>query len=199
MPPLLQDALLPSYLTDENKRALREELEGFPENLRYYLNRGADSPLQGDVLDQRPYVIFSGNAPEVRRARVMIISNSCDISYENSRVDSVSVLVAPVGKLESLIGRLSAAGLSKNALDSRLESIRKQETTTMFYLPAGAGIGHESVVYLDAIQSIPRKLLKPSEGRVAVLSQYGFYLLLVKLSYHLCRAKEGLDRSAAVN
>lgn len=189
-----EDVYLPSYLSDDKRDALRLELKQFPDNMRYFRAEPLKSPLQGDVFDKRPYIICDGDRLNFRDTRLMIISNSCDIAIENARDSPVTVLVAPVGPLAALERVFLKGRLTADRITSRVASIRKQEISNLFFLPAGHGIEQESVVYLDRIQSLPRELLKLTTGRLCMLSQYGFYLMLIKLSYHLCRAKEGVER-----
>jgi hypothetical protein len=192
----LRDPHLVGYLSDSSSDSLQRELNQFPENMRYFLGQPLEPTLQGDVLDKRPYLVLKAGKPEFRDTRVMVISNSCDIDPENRRDLPVAVLVAPIGTLALLEERFREGGLREEAIASRMTSIRKQETSAFFYLPPGPGIEEESVVYLDGIQSLPLPLLRPPQGRLAMLSQYGFYLFLLKLSYHLCRVKENVDREA---
>ncbi|KQX97763.1 hypothetical protein ASD22_11120 [Rhodanobacter sp. Root480] len=127
----------------------------------------------------------------------MIVSNSCDISGENERPLPVSVLVAPLASMAKLRETFAKGGYAKDSIESRLRSIRMQETTDMFFLPGGGELEEDSVVLLDAIQAVRREFLQLPDKRLCTLSQAAFYMLLIKLSVHLCRAGERIDREAA--
>jgi hypothetical protein len=189
---------LPKYLTEPGKDALRAELHKFPDSLRYYLDRGMDEPLQGDIYKSKHFVLTDGKGQvAVRPTTVMVVSNSCDISTGNKRDFPVSVLVAPLMAIDRYAELLKKSGATDAVVNDKVGSIRRQEVSTMFYLPQGAGVAENSVVLLDAIQAVRRELLGLPSDRLGVLSQAAFYLLLLKLSFHLCRAHEGVDREAA--
>ncbi len=67
----------------------------------------------------------------------------------------------------------------------------------MLYLPIGGSLGYEAVVFLDRINHCSNKSISReniSESRLFMLSNYGFYLFLVKLSIHFNRIQENVDR-----
>jgi hypothetical protein len=83
--------------------------------------------------------------------------------------------------------------------ESQLESIRRQRVTQVFYLPQCSGLGQESIVFLDRVQSFPNDLIERrqiSESRLFSLSNYGLYLYVYKLSMHFTRLNEGAGRAA---
>jgi hypothetical protein len=189
---------LPKYLTEPARVALQAELQKFPGKMRYYLGRDLNEPLQGDIYRSKHFVLTNPKGEAVvRPTTIMVVSNSCDISTGNNRDFPVSVLVAPLMSVNRYAGLLRDAGNNEQTIESKLGSIRRQHVSTMFYLPQGASIAEESVVLLDAIQAVRRELLGLPADRLGILSQAAFYLLLLKLSFHLCRAHEGVDREAA--
>lgn len=189
---------LPKYLTEPAKVALQAELQKFPDSMRYYLGRELDDPLQGDIYKSKHFVLTKAKGElVVRPTTVMVVSNSCDISTGNKRDLPVSVLVAPLMGIDRYVELLKNGGGDAATIDDKLTSIRRQQVSTMFYLPRGAGIAEDSVVLLDAIQAVRREFLGLPSDRLGILSQAAFYLLLLKLSFHLCRAHEGVDREAA--
>lgn len=189
---------LPKYLTAEKQEALRDELRKFPDNMKYYLSNSVDGTLQGDLFDKKHFIITSAKgALSVRPSQVMIISNSCDIAPENRRDLGVSVLVAPIMQLSKYEELLRRTGTPQVSITSKLAGIRQQEVTSLFYLPSGEHLHAESIVLFDAIQAVRSEFLDLPNARIHTLSQAAFYLLLVKLSIHFCRAREGVDREAA--
>jgi len=65
-------------------------------------------------------------------------------------------------------------------------------------LPKGAGLQEESIVFLDRINNISNKVIKSEElqtRRIFTLSDYGFYLFLLKISIHFSRIQEKVDRN----
>lgn len=189
---------LPKYLTEPAKDALRAELLKFPDSMRYYLDRSMKEPLQGDIYKSKHFVLTDSRGEvAIRPTTVMVVSNSCDISPENKRDLPVSVLVAPLMAVDKYVELLKKNDANVSVIKDKIGSIRRQEVSTMFYLPQGAGVQENSVVLLDAIQAVRRELLGLPTDRLGMLSQAAFYLLLLKLSFHLCRAHEGVDREAA--
>jgi hypothetical protein len=189
---------LPKYLTEPAREALQAELQKFPDSMRYYLGQNVDDPLQGDIYKSKHFVLTDPKGKVVvRPTTIMVVSNSCDISLGNKRDYPVSVLVAPLMATDRYVELLKKVGSNQATIASKLDSIRRQQVSTMFYLPQGAGVPEDSVVLLDAIQAVRREFLGLPSDRLGILSQAAFYLLLLKLSFHLCRAHENVDREAA--
>ncbi len=125
-----------------------------------------------------------------------ILSNSCDIAPENDRPLPVKAAFAPLMSLDKY------AELLRNVKDpasveNRVATIRRQEVTSLMYLPAppGADFG-ESVALLDDLHSefVSDFLDMESRERVFRLSQAGHYVLLLKLAIHFTRVQDGVIR-----
>ncbi len=188
---------LPEYLTPKAKEDLWRELKGFPSNTRYVLgHQTGDKILQGDVFDSVKFInIVDGG---IFASKALVLSNSCDIDPENSRDTERMISVAPIVNLSAYAALLQNSGLARERVEGRVSSIKQQTVSNMFYLPKEAGLGDDVVVMFDRVQSQPDRFFwaqKPS--LVARLSQYGFYILLIKLSVHFCRFQENVDRSIA--
>jgi hypothetical protein len=84
---------------------------------------------------------------------------------------------------------------TKDQIDSILVDIRRQWVTSIFYLPA-VGELEESIVLLDNVHTQPFDAFKQTPGRAKVftLSQYGFYLFIIKISIHFTRVQEDVHR-----
>jgi hypothetical protein len=83
------------------------------------------------------------------------------------------------------------------SIESHVEEIRKQEITQIFYLPKGCYLQNESIVFLDRIISckLDKELYEAKAVRkIFTLSDYGFYMFLIKLSIHFTRLGEKIIR-----
>ncbi len=189
---------LPKYLTPQQKNELWAELRDFPRIGSFYLPPDAtpDEALQGDAW--RGLVVVRFETGERRPVTGLILSNSCDIAPENPRPLPTNVVFAPLVALDRYVDRLLAAGQTTEQVQSLLDAIRKQEVTSLFYLPALSYGPPESVAFLDDVHSHPAAhFFGAARARVFRLSMVAFYVLLLKLSIHFCRFQEGVPRFAA--
>jgi hypothetical protein len=158
----------------------------------------ADTLLQGDVFDGVPCVQRHSQALAIAPRRVIMVSNSCDADAGNPRPIPLDITVAPVLRLSRYQEMLLANGVEQPKVEDIVRSIKRQEKTNLVYLPVGGKLPEEMVVLLDQIQSLPSKEFQAANTqRLAVLTQRGFWLFLVKLSMHFLRPHEGVDRQAA--
>lgn len=150
-----------------------------------------DSVLeQGDGMEGLP--IFNLPSTESRSGKGFVISNTCDVNADNDRSVPMRMLYAPVLNLEKYEEALRRQGeYSKSWADA----VRKQQITHLFYLPKGSGLGYEAIVPLDHIHSLASGYLSDdtiSSSRVFKLSLTGWYILLIKLTYHFARTTNQL-------
>ena len=192
---------LPKYLSEESTKKLLHSIGGFPDNISHtlYTNSLTDDNIifQGDALKSLPIT----NLPEekIGFAPSLIISNTCDIDLSNIRPFQSQICYAPIlrlDKYENML-KMSKKYREEESRLQHLEKLRKQHITQVLYLPIGGGLEYEGVVFLDRIvnchnKSISREHL--SKKRLFSLSNYGHYLLLMKLSIHFCRIQEKVDR-----
>ncbi|MEJ7745641.1 MAG: hypothetical protein WKF61_02570 [Luteimonas sp.] len=200
MPIDLDDAFvyLPSWLAASERKKLYNDLRNMHEGLAYFSNLDFDYQLQGDAYDDAPYVIVGIDAVDVVTTRVVVLSNSCDISAQNERDDPAMVTVAPLVRISKWSTQLAAFGVSVQAIENKITSATAQEISNVFFLPAGAGIEEDSIVLFDQMQSVPmQRFLAANPRRVGILSQAGHWLLLMKLSMHFSRLQDGVLRDAA--
>lgn len=188
---------IPYYLTEDAKKGLTQALNDFPKNTQYYLSKStelSDTLLQGDLFASLP--VQRGS--ETKYIKGIILSNSCDISPENKRELPVNVLFAPLVSLEAYVDRLSEGGLKAKAIASKVEMIRLQKITNIFYLPESVDDQRpECIIYLDQVYFIRTSLLMKileDGNKISTLSQVGFYIFLLKLSVHFCRFHECVHR-----
>jgi hypothetical protein len=201
--------LLPSYLRGNAREDLISALDQFkPQGRkdisydRFFKDFGHPYFMQGDlVLDIRT----SHWIPETREysrvyTNAIILSNSCDLFVENKRqVNSKQCLFAPLVKLSSYMEELSAAGYSPEQLEEFKRNLKSQLLSNIFYIPELGGKIDEQIALLDHVFWYPIDELKAlvesiGEDRITSLNQFGYYLFVLKLSYHFCRLPEQCDR-----
>ena len=193
---------LPKYLSPESEENLFDQLKQFPENIddRLYTNYVLEPQLiyQGDGIEGLLVV----NLPDtqIRPARGMILSNTCDVDEHNKRLFPSSLVYAPIFNLEKYQKGLLTSEILKDAgqIEDHIYAIKKQRITQIFYLPKGGALENESIVFLDRVNSCDNSFLSKVEIkdiRLFTLSNYGLYLFIFKLSVHFTRITEGIDRS----
>ena len=65
------------------------------------------------------------------------------------------------------------------------------------YLPRGKRLKYDAIVLLDRLNNCPAEIIRKEmieKQRLFTLSNYGFYLFLIKISIHFTRIREGVDR-----
>ncbi|HBY5838959.1 TPA: hypothetical protein MIZ10_29795 [Klebsiella pneumoniae] len=195
-------AHIPYYLTSNQREGLIQALREFPKNTNYYLSSAycTDSinlnVLQGDICERLNIVSFNGTESVLRPVTGLILSNSCDISLENTRRTPLRGLFAPLVSLEKYEKTLTDKGVDNEVIKQIITDIKNQNITNIIYLPEFDDIP-ESIVFLDDIHVIKKNELNTiiSESRkIKTLSQIGFYILLFKISVHFCRFHENIQR-----
>jgi hypothetical protein len=186
---------LPKYLTPSQKQDLYSEMLRFPGTTQFYLHRPdlRDQLLQGDGW--QGFIAINFHTGQRKVVSGVILSNSCDVSTDNSRSLPVNILFAPLVNLSQYEQLLLANGKSPAQVGSQFNEIRNQKVTSMFYLPRLLGVIEESIILLDDIHVHPlRDFLEVSHEPLFQLNQFAFYLFLIKLSIHFCRFQEGIQR-----
>jgi hypothetical protein len=186
---------LPKYLTPSQKQELYSEMQKFPGATQFYLLRPdlKDQLLQGDGW--QGFIAINFHTGQRKAVSGVILSNSCDVSTDNSRTLPVNILFAPLVSLSQYEQLLLANGKSPAQVGSQFNEIRNQKVTSMFYLPRLSGVIEESIILLDDIHVHPlRDFLEVSHEPLFQLNQFAFYLFLIKLSIHFCRFQEDIQR-----
>ncbi|WP_314206323.1 hypothetical protein [Capnocytophaga bilenii] len=189
---------LPQYLSDRDAKQLFSALKDFPNNIdeRFYSNYSLDDNIlyQGDCLKDIP----AFNLPDTRTklSQSMAISNTCDMDLSNKRLWNTRILFSQIILLEKLEKGLCQR-FPKDRVTNYINSLKKQQITNAFYLPKSKNLD-EAVAFFDYTNSfdinyIDRESLK--ERRLVSLSNYGFYILLLKLSIHFTRVQEKVERN----
>lgn len=190
---------LPKYLSIESENALRDALNEFPklDPSRYYTFKLSSSSIlyQGDGI--KNLLIVNLPSIEFKRKDSMVISNTCDIDFANPRLYESRILYSPVILLKDYERVLLEESHKAEKVQAHLESIKRQEITSVFYLPELPNQIDESIVFFDRILNMSNHEIdrtKLSSERRFTLSTFGHYLFLLKLSFHLSRVQEGIDR-----
>lgn len=191
---------LPYYLSVERKKGLLRELEAFQNHgaVNYYTSYCSGDWLQGDCWSGFPVIDLE--TAEKKNIKGVIFSNSCDISLENARDFPPNVVFSPLIPLRMIADQLAATGAHESAVSSKIEAIKKQMVTNIFYLPAWCDSAEDQVILLDNLHSVDVDTVTPAlGGKIFTLSMIGFYLFVFKLSVHFCRFHEGVDRDGSGN
>lgn len=189
---------LPKYLSSESTKELLDLFKEFPHNLdsRFFTSflNNEQVIFQGDGLKNLPIVDLPNTT--IKHHNCIIFSNTCDIDTSNDRFFPSSICYAPILKLsnyETLIRQKSQKTTLQ--IDNHIQDIRKQRITQILYLPPNAGLNYESIVFLDKINSISNTHIdRKSLNKLFVLSDYGLYVFLLKISIHFTRVQEKVDR-----
>ena len=185
---------IPYYLTQEAKEGLVKALKDFPEKINYYTTKHPSELLQGDGWSSLD--IINVETAERKSIKGIILSNSCDISSENTRDVPAHIVFAPIIPLSLYEGLLAQSGIDRNKISSKINSIKLQKVTSLFYLPKGGCLESDYIAVLDDLHTLPVKFFykKLNRAKQFTLSQVGFYLFLFKLSIHFCRFHENILR-----
>jgi hypothetical protein len=185
---------LPPYLSPQQKGELLREIKAFP-NIYYYLNFSREEMLQGDGW--KGFTVFKFETGEKKKVKAVVLSNTCDIDPANNRVVPPKIVFAPLVKLNKYIQRLQNSRIREEEITAKIEAIKRQEVTSIFYFPANQALDHEEhIAMLDDLHSQPWNVFAPLNKQIKLftLSQAGFYLFLLKLSIHFCRFNDGVVR-----
>lgn len=199
--------LLPPYLHEVEKGRIRSALSQFTEEgeinySNFYTTNGPQYLMQADILSSVKGIMWDEQTGDVQNGYnpAMLISNSCDVSSENTRsLNQKDVLFAPIIPLEEYIADCEAAGTTQGQLTSFINVLKRQEHTNIFYLPPNPKNSREYLVRFDRIYWLPIYHLTDSiadvpQSRFISLSTWAWYLFIVKLSLHTCRVPETVER-----
>lgn len=191
---------LPQYLSSSDQNKLIDRLLEFAKNgttNSVYSTSVLQMPnnlLQGDGIEDVPYVILPNLS--TKNMPVLLLSNTCDMSLDNQRMYSSRIMYAPILSLKKFEESLKKK-FPLERVDSMMIDIRAQRITQLLYLPIGPGMPYEGLVFFDRAISYPVSSECVSffcSKRMFSLSNFGFYLFLLKLSMHFTRIKEGVNR-----
>lgn len=200
------EALFPKELTEQRKGRLREGLKQFLSTnsdsklyTNFYLSEAYSHFLQGDMINDLRYPSWDKESKNYVKNyfNVVVISNSCDIDEANQSHRGIpkQVLISKLFKLTDF-----QEGLIQNQVENSeniIKSLKNQEHSNLMYFPPIDGV--EYIAFLDELSWVTNdelNLLKSDikENRIASLDYFGYYLFMFKLSYHLCRLPEDIER-----
>ena len=183
---------LPKYLSEENYKTLLAELKSFPYNIdgRMYTSMLDKNVIfQGDGLKKMPIIDLANIERGVKKVSCLILSNTCDMDLSNSRMFPASIMYAPIINLTTYISVLQKQGINSNKI------------TQIIFLPANSQM-EDSIVFLDKIYHVDNRFINRDtleDQRLFSLSDYGFYMLIFKLSIHFSRIQEKVNRGCIAN
>lgn len=153
---------------------------------------------QGDVIANVDYIKLP--SAKLIKSKCMIISSTCDIHLENERKFPSRILYAPVVLLSTLEARLRSVKkedgerrYDDNSIKIFFDQIKNQEIGQIFFLPKGANIEDDAIIFFDTICSnsninISRDHL--ADTRQASLSAYATHIFLSRLSLFFTRTTD---------
>lgn len=192
---------LPKYLSTENYEQLISELHAFPTNIdKRMFTFGLEREIiyQGDGLRDMPVVNIEDLSLGVKYCPCMILSNTCDMDLANSRLFPTMILYTPIFLLKNYINLLEQYGVTAEKIKNHISNVKAQKVSSMFYLPS-TGDMEEAIVFLDRILHVSQKYVDRNtveKRRLFSLSDYGFYLFVYKMSIHLSRIRESVNRGS---
>jgi hypothetical protein len=203
------ERLLPDYLSKAEKGRLLKALEQFQEQgswnntsyAHFYLSRKPDYFLQGDLLRGIRQAIWNPITEEFQKiyAHALILSNTCDLDATNERVIPKDVVLAPLTPFSDFVEELSLLVTNKTKLATIIQGVKSQTYSNVFYLPSHPQSNQDFVCFFDNAFWFPTEELTAylpniEQIRLQSLDYFGYYLFLVKLSYHFCRLPEEKQR-----
>src|SRR3712207_1019494 len=147
---------LPTYLSAEAQADLFSELESFPDNIdaRFYSGVLLDENFifQGDALNKLLTIYLPDS--RIGEGPAIIISNTCDISFENKRFLPPRFMYCPIIKLSKYVSLLKNNNLmAETTIESHLDSIKKQRISSVLFLPKGGRLTEDCIALLDRISN----------------------------------------------
>jgi hypothetical protein len=108
-------------------------------------------------------------------------------------------MYTPLINLDKYETLLDASHFTPEKIDNHIRDIKNQAISQIIYLPSDSFLGYDSIAFFDRATSVPltKEIVeKMRASRKFTLSNYGFYMLVLKLSYHFTRIQEKVDRAA---
>jgi hypothetical protein len=208
------ELILPNYLVEPEKSRLLNALKQFtPEerggNIDYsnfYRNHQSSFFLQSDLIKEIRFASWDEDTAEYIKSYTdaIIISNTCDLSFENKRDLNVKeCLFAPLLDFNLYLEDLRNGGYGEDKIKTFSKNVKAQLYSNIFYLPEYFKEKKEYIVLLDNIFWFPTNELNSylgeiDENRITSLTHFGYYLFILKISYHLCRLPEQCYREVEI-
>ncbi|MDZ4758628.1 MAG: hypothetical protein SGJ10_10915 [Bacteroidota bacterium] len=205
------DLILPKYLVNHDKARLQDALKKFiPDGgnkrgeidyTNFYKNSSQTVFLQSDLIKEIRYANWNNENSiyEKEYINAIIISNSCDISFQNEHSYNIKqCLFAPLIDFNEYLNTLKAKGHDAEKISAASQTIKSQLVSNILYLPNNENDNKEYIVLFDNIFWFPTIELNSyieqmEENKISSLGLFGYYLFILKLSYHLCRLPDEYD------
>jgi hypothetical protein len=194
------DLYLPQYLSSDAKDTLKNELQqftvdGITKKSIYTIKLNEiNYLLQGDGINDVKYLCFPDT--NIKSIPVILLSNTCDMSLENERMNPCRIVYAPLIRFDKY-KKLLNSKYDETRVNNHLHDIKSQLVTQVLYLPKGMNLDYDAIAFFDRVISIPLTVDINSsmcKNKLFTLSNFGFYLFLLKLSIHYTRIQEKIDR-----
>src|SRR5262249_11451481 len=150
--------------------------------------------FQGDGLVGLPLVNL--REASLKQGRAFLVSNTCDVDLSNSRMFAVSLTYAPILSLSRYLNALRQQYPQERSAQLEQE-IRQQAIPQIFFLAKKGKLNEDWFVRLDRMMSCASTTVereKVPDIRLFTLSDFGAWLLALKLSIHFCRIRDQVDR-----
>ncbi len=194
---------LPTFLSQGSQDAFIDEI-------KYFLASQQAKPFYSFALTEKS-ILFQGDGlsglsiinlpdPTIRPGSAVLLSNTCDMDPSNRRLFDSSLTYAPIFSLQRYLEALRREFPNDDdRVINHENSIRQQLITQIFFLPQGGKLQDDSIIFLDRIVSASSKTINRdqiAQSRIFTLSDFGAWLLALKLSIHFCRIRDRVDRNA---
>ena len=178
-----------SVVQEEHKETLVSNLRKIPDfSWLTGLPHQSFDRLQGDFFSSFPIVYLRPNGGVLQnRKTVMVINNTCDLPPGRNTM----VTVAPVFDLEKFL-ILQTGKRTPDALADYERDVRHNQICELLYVPHLQDFPNGAIIRLDRMCSVASDFLESAVqngSRIASFTQNGFYVLLMKLTYHLTRTE----------
>lgn len=191
---------LPTFLSQGSQKAFIEEIKSFltSQPRPFYTSALTNTPIlfQGDGING--LAIINLPDPTIKTGSALLISNTCDMDPSNRRLFDSSLTYTPIFSLQRYLGVLLKQ-FPTARINAHESDIRQQLITQIFFLPKGGKLQEDSIVFLDRIVSASSSTInvdKIPKDRLFSLSDFGAWLLALKLSIHFCRIRDRVDRNS---
>lgn len=178
---------LVAYLP-EHIRPLAQQLKQFPRAFEkwVYASSAPSKMCQGDIVTRLSFVAIGEDGDAVlleNSVGGIVVSVTCDAQPGQGEF----VLVAPVFDLDDYRNNSTLKG---EELENHIRALTENKISNLLFLPNGSGI-RRCFADFGSICPVSLSYFHSNRGqeRLASLSQYGHYFLLMKLAYHFTRAE----------
>lgn len=163
---------------------------GDPGDYSWYLvaPHATEKRLQGDIHPNIPTAIIGPDGTvKSRPFTVMVLNNTCDLQEGRSEFVSVIPLLEFDYYERSLVERKGPA-----SAQGTIAQLKANRIFEHLWLPPFPGFEKGAVAYLSLISSMSSAIfekLVTNGGRIASLSEKGFYAFLIQVTRYLARAE----------